>query len=57
MWGTAIIGFGKYHYKYASVREGDWMKVGFSPRKGTFTLYLTYSLRREKRITRKTRQK
>ena len=31
MWGTSIIGYGNYHYKYASGREGDFMKVGFSP--------------------------
>lgn len=31
MWGSNIIGFGNYHYKYASGREGDWMIIGFSP--------------------------
>ena len=31
MWGTSIIGFGTYHYKYKSGQEGDWMQVGFSP--------------------------
>jgi Domain of unknown function (DU1801) len=40
MWGTSIIGFGTYHYKYASGREGDWMQVGFSPRKQSITLYI-----------------
>ncbi len=40
MWGTSIVGFGSYHYKGASGREGDWMKVGFSPRKQNMTLYL-----------------
>ena len=40
MWGSAIIGFGDYHYKYASGREGDWFRVGFSPRKQNLTLYL-----------------
>ena len=40
MWGTSIVGFGTYHYKYASGREGDWMKVGFSPRKKNLTLYI-----------------
>lgn len=40
MWGTSIIGFGTYHYKYASGREGDWMQVGFSPRKQAMTLYI-----------------
>lgn len=40
MWGTSIVGFGSYHYKYASGREGDWFIVGFSPRKQDLTLYL-----------------
>ena len=42
MWGDSIIGFGSYHYKYASGREGDWMLVGFSPRKQAISLYLSY---------------
>lgn len=40
LWGTSIIGFGDYHYKYASGREGDWFLTGFSPRKNALTLYL-----------------
>jgi hypothetical protein len=40
MWGTSIVGFGDVHYKYASGREGDWFKVGFSPRKQNLTLYI-----------------
>jgi hypothetical protein len=40
MWGTSIVGFGSYHYKYASGREGDWFLVGFSPRKQNLTLYI-----------------
>lgn len=40
MWGKSIVGFGTYHYKYASGREGDFMKVGFSPRKTSLTLYI-----------------
>jgi hypothetical protein len=40
MWGPAIIGFGSYHYKYESGREGDMMKIGFSPRKQNITLYI-----------------
>lgn len=39
MWGPSIIGFGKYHYKYASGREGDAAAVGFSPRKANLVLY------------------
>lgn len=44
MWGPAIIGYGTYHYIYASGRQGDWPKVGFSPRKGKTTLYLSSQL-------------
>ena len=40
MWGASIVGFGSYHYKGASGREGDWMLTGFSPRKQNLTLYL-----------------
>ncbi len=40
MWGDSIIGFGHYHYKYASGREGDWFLTGFSPRKQSLTLYI-----------------
>ncbi len=40
MWGGSIVGFGSYHYTYASGREGDWFKVGFSPRKQNLTLYI-----------------
>lgn len=40
MWGSSIVGFGSYHYVYASGREGDWPIVAFSPRKGTTTVYI-----------------
>jgi hypothetical protein len=40
MWGDSIVGFGSYHYKYASGREGDWLLTGFSPRKQNLTLYI-----------------
>ena len=40
MWGSSIVGFGSYHYKGASGREGDWMLTGFSPRKDNLTLYI-----------------
>lgn len=40
MWGASIVGFGTMHYKYASGREGEWFRVGFSPRKQALTLYL-----------------
>lgn len=42
MWGPAIIGFGSVHLKYASGRELDWMQIGFSPRKGKISLYVTF---------------
>jgi hypothetical protein len=44
LWGSAIIGFGSYHYVYESGREGDTMILGFSPRKQNLTLYLTSGL-------------
>ncbi len=40
MWGPTIVGFGSYHYKYASGHEGDSMIIGFSPRKNEFSLYV-----------------
>jgi len=40
MWGTAIIGFGNYHYKYESGREGDFMRSGFAARKANIVLYI-----------------
>lgn len=40
MWGDSIVGFGSYHYRYASGREGDWFLTGFSPRKRNLTLYI-----------------
>lgn len=50
MWGTSIIGYGTYHYKYASGREGDWMRIGFSPRKQNITLYLMTGVDRNEEI-------
>lgn len=44
MWGPSIVGFGRYHYKYETGREGDAAAVGFSPRKASLSLYgITYS--------------
>lgn len=40
MWGDSIVGFGRYHYKYESGREGDMPLIGFSPRKQSLTLYI-----------------
>lgn len=46
MWGNAIVGFGSYHYRYASGREGDWMLTGFSPRKAKLSIYLVDGVER-----------
>lgn len=40
MWGSSLVGFGSYHYKYDSGREGDWPLTGFSPRKQNLTVYV-----------------
>lgn len=41
LWGTSIVGYGKYHYKSErSKQEGDWMLTGFSPRKQNMTIYI-----------------
>jgi hypothetical protein len=40
MWGPSIIGYGRYHYRYDSGREGEMCRIGFSPRKGQTVLYL-----------------
>lgn len=40
MWGPSIIGYGRYHYSYASGREGDYLATGFSPRKAQHSIYI-----------------
>ena len=50
MWGDSIIGFGTYHYVYASGKEGDWMKIAFSPRKQNLVLYLMTGASKEEEI-------
>lgn len=40
MWGTSIVGFGRYRYRTQAGQEGEWPMVGFSPRKGSLTLYI-----------------
>ncbi|MEM9286536.1 MAG: DUF1801 domain-containing protein [Pseudomonadota bacterium] len=40
MWGDSMVGFGSYHYRYASGREGDYFLTGFSPRKANITVYI-----------------
>lgn len=42
LWGPRIVGFGTFHYKSKSGREGDWMRLGFAPSTGKFSLYLTH---------------
>lgn len=44
MWGSSIVGFGTYDYRYASGRSGTWFRTGFSPRKQALTLYLMLDL-------------
>jgi hypothetical protein len=46
MWGTAIVGFGDYHYESASGRSGEWFEAGFSPRKAALTIYLVGGVQR-----------
>lgn len=53
MWGTAVVGFGSYHYKYESGHEGDMCKVGFSPRKANITLYVMMGARADADILKK----
>jgi len=52
MWGPTIIGFGKYHYKYESGREGEICMTGFSPRKPSLVLYLGPALEDKKLLAR-----
>jgi len=40
MWGSSIIGYGRYHYKYESGRQGDFLVTGFSPRKAALSVYI-----------------
>ena len=53
MWGPSIVGFGKYHYKYASGREGDWFLTGFSPRKQSLTIYTMTYVEKHKDLLKK----
>lgn len=53
MWGTSIVGFGSYHYKGKSGREGDWMLTGFSPRKQNLTLYIMPGFDRYDKLLKK----
>jgi hypothetical protein len=53
MWGTSMVGFGSYHYKYDSGQEGDWPLVGFSPRKDSLTLYIVPGFKEYGELLRK----
>ena len=53
MWGSSIVGFGSYHYKGASGREGDWLQIGFSPRKQNITLYIIPGFERYQELMKK----
>lgn len=53
MWGPSIIGFGSYHYKYASGREGDAPAAGFSPRKSAFSIYIMSGFGKQPELMKK----
>jgi hypothetical protein len=54
MWGSSIIGFGKYHYKSErSKQEGDWPMTGFSPRKQAFSLYIMSGFKEHQELLKK----
>jgi len=53
MWGPSIVGFGSYHYKYASGRQGDWPVTGFSPRKKDLTLYIMMGFEKHRALMEK----
>ncbi|MCA9497300.1 MAG: DUF1801 domain-containing protein, partial [Nanoarchaeota archaeon] len=53
MWGSSIVGFGTYHYKYKSGQEGDWFIVGFSPRKVALTLYIVPYISEQEELIKK----
>jgi len=53
MWGPSIVGYGNYHYKYESGREGDWFLTGFSPRKQNLTLYLMSGFKKYDELMKK----
>lgn len=53
MWGPSIVGFGSYHYKYASGHEGDMCIIGFSPRKEALTIYLVPGFQKNKSLMEK----
>ena len=50
LWGTNMVGFGTYRYRYASGREGDWPIAAFAPRVDRVTLYLSFDLSRHREL-------
>lgn len=54
LWGTSIVGFGMYHYKSErSSQEGDWLMIGFSPRKQNLTLYILTGFKDKEELLKK----
>jgi len=53
MWGTSIVGFGSYHYKYESGHEGDAALLGFSPRKQNLVLYVLTHFKKQAELLQK----
>lgn len=53
MWGNSMVGFDTYHYQYESGREGDMLKVGFSPRSTALTLYIIAGFKRYDELMQK----
>ena len=53
MWGTSIVGFGRYAYEGASGRSGEWMITGFSPRKTNLTIYIMMGFEKEAALMKK----
>ncbi len=53
MWGTSMVGFGRYHYKGASGREGEWLITGFSPRKTNLSIYIIMGFEKHAALMKK----
>ena len=53
MWGPGIVGFGRYHYRYDSGREGDWFLAGFAPRKSNLVVYVMSGFPRHAELMKK----
>ncbi len=53
LWGPGLIGFGEYHYKYESGREGDWFMTGFSPRAANISIYIMSGLDKYSELLKK----